>query len=54
MCILPKAELEIVHVYSADFFFYANVQGIAMKFPEWFYCKHTCIPIAHWEGSPLK
>jgi hypothetical protein len=23
-----------------------------MKFPEWFYCKHTCILTALWEESP--
>jgi len=32
-----------------------EVRGVAMKFPEWFYCKlHTCILTAYWEGSPSK
>jgi len=31
------------------------VSVVAVKFPEWFYCKpHTCILTAYWEGSQLK
>jgi hypothetical protein len=28
--------------------------GVALKTPEWFYCKHTCILTGYWEGSPSK
>jgi hypothetical protein len=28
--------------------------GVATTFPEWFYCKHTCMLTAYWEGSPYK
>jgi len=32
-----------------------QIRGVAVKFPEWFYCKpHTCILTAYWEGSPSK
>jgi len=31
-----------------------NFRIVAMKFPEWFYCRHTCINTAYWGGSPSK
>jgi len=31
-----------------------RVRGVAMKFPEGFYCKHTCVLTAYWEESPSK
>jgi hypothetical protein len=31
-----------------------RLQDVAVKFPEWFYCKHTCILTVYWEGSSLK
>jgi hypothetical protein len=30
------------------------IRAATTKFPEWFYCKHTCIPTAYWEGLPSK
>jgi len=30
------------------------IWGVTMKFPKWFYCKHTCILTAHWQESPSK
>jgi hypothetical protein len=30
-----------------------NARCMAMKFPE-FYCSHTCVFTAYWEGSPSK
>jgi len=31
-----------------------EIQGSAMKFPEWFYYKHSCIFIAYRRGAPSK
>jgi hypothetical protein len=31
-----------------------SIRGVTMKFPEWFYFKHTCVLTAYWEGSPSK
>jgi len=28
------------------------IQGVAMKFPEIPYCKHSCVVIIYWQGSP--
>jgi len=31
-----------------------HLQDVAMKFPEWFYCKHTCILMGHTWSTPLE
>jgi hypothetical protein len=40
------------YCYCCCCYYYSQIRDVAMKFPEWFNCKHTCILTAYWEGSP--
>jgi hypothetical protein len=41
-------------IVKKNWYIAENIWGVAMKFSEWFYCKHSCILTINWGGSSQK
>jgi hypothetical protein len=41
-------------VGSFAYSFSCVIPGVPVKFPEWFYCKHSWVITVYWEESPSK